>query len=53
MIALTANQAIENANSGKGGYIVFKDEWYDMDRDETSDGSDVAAEYDRLVKKKV
>jgi len=53
VIALTANTAIKNANSGKGGYMVFKDEWYDMDRDETSDGSDVAAEFDRLVKKKV
>jgi len=52
VIALTANTAIKNANSGKGGYLVFKDEWYDMDRDETPDGSDVAAEFDRLVKKK-
>ena len=52
VIALTGNVAIKNANSGKGGYIVFKDEWYDMDRDETPDGSDVATEYDRLVKKK-
>ena len=51
VIALTTNQAINNANSGKGGYIDFKDSWYEIDSDETPDGSDVAEQYNQLVKK--
>ena len=38
--------------AGKGGYIEFEDAWYDIDEDETPDGSDVANEYERLVKKR-
>ena len=51
MIALTANQAIRNSNSGKGGYIEFDDAWYEIDDDATPDGSDVNKEFDRLVNK--
>jgi predicted dehydrogenase len=51
VIALTANQAIRNSNTGKGGYIEFDDKWYEIDEDATPDGSDVNKEYDRLVKK--
>ena len=36
---------------GKGGYIEFDDKWYEIDDDATPDGSDVAKEYERLVKK--
>lgn len=49
VIALTANVAVSQANSGKGGYIEFKDAWYDVDSDETPDGSVVADEYKRLT----
>ncbi|MBM4088098.1 MAG: Gfo/Idh/MocA family oxidoreductase [Planctomycetes bacterium] len=48
VIALTSNVAIKNANSGKGGFITFDDNWYKIDRDETPDGSDVAKERTRL-----
>ncbi len=51
VIALTANTAIRRSNEGKGGYIEFKDEWYDLHNDATPDDSVVADEHDRLVKK--
>ncbi len=51
VIALTANTAIRQANEGKGGYIKFEDAWYDIHDDATPDGSVVADEYARLVKK--
>ena len=41
VIALTANVAIDNAWNGKGGYIKFNEEWYDLNHDATPDGSDV------------
>ena len=50
VIALTANVAIKRANEGKGGYIEFKEEWYDIDDDATPDGSVVADEMARLTK---
>ncbi|MFO7906751.1 MAG: Gfo/Idh/MocA family oxidoreductase [Pirellulaceae bacterium] len=51
VIALTANVAVKKANKGEGGYIQFKDSWYEVDSDETPDDSVVAEEYDRLTKK--
>ena len=39
VIALACNVAIENSFQGKGGYLQFKEEWYDIDKDETPDGS--------------
>ena len=33
VIALTATQAIENANQGEGGYIRFEEEWFDYRSD--------------------
>lgn len=48
VIALATNVAIKNANSGKGGYLQFKDEWYDIASDETPDGSTIAGENDAL-----
>jgi predicted dehydrogenase len=49
VIALTTNVAIKAANSGKGGFIEFKDEWYDINSDETSDGSDITAARQQLT----
>ncbi len=48
VIALATNVAIKNANSGKGGYLAFKDEWYDLASDETPDGSSVKEENEKL-----
>jgi predicted dehydrogenase len=48
VIALACNVAIDNANNGKGGYIQFKDEWYDIDSDETPDGSSLKDENSKL-----
>jgi predicted dehydrogenase len=50
VIALTANVAIARANAGEPGFVPFDDAWYDIDRPETSDGSSVEEEYNRLVK---
>jgi predicted dehydrogenase len=33
-IALTANIAIDNARKGLGGFLHFKEEWFDVDSDE-------------------
>jgi predicted dehydrogenase len=44
VIALTTNVAIRRANQGQSGYIEFKDEWYDINSDETPDGSSIADE---------
>lgn len=44
IIALTAKYAMNNSNQGKSGYIQFDEAWFDPDRDETPDGSDVAKE---------
>jgi hypothetical protein len=48
VIALACNVAIDNANNGKGGYIQFQDEWYDIDQDGTPDGSSIKAENEKL-----
>jgi predicted dehydrogenase len=48
VIALASNVAIENAKAGKGGYLAFKEEWYDIDNDETPDGSSVKEEIKSL-----
>lgn len=44
VIALGTNVALKNANAGKGGYLEFKEEWFDIDNDATPDDSDIAAE---------
>jgi predicted dehydrogenase len=48
VIALACNVAIESSMKGKGGYIQFKDEWYDIDHDDTPDGSSVKEENQKL-----
>ena len=50
VIALTTNVAIRNGARGDGGYIKFEDSWYDIDSDETPDGSDLKETRARLVK---
>ena len=50
VIALTSNVAIRNANKGQGGFLKFEDSWYDIDSDETPDGSDTKAERTALTK---
>jgi len=35
VIALTARLAIQRSNQGKGGYIPFKEEWFDVHSDST------------------
>lgn len=44
VIALTTNVAINKSIAGEGGYIRFKDEWFERDSNETPDGSDVEKE---------
>ncbi len=39
VIALACNVAMRNAAEGKGGYLQFREEWFDVDSDETPDGS--------------
>lgn len=50
VIALGANVALQNANAGKGGYLEYKEEWFDIDNDETPDGSDTKAEQEYMLK---
>ena len=45
VIALGTNVALKNANNPKsetGGYMRFKEEWFDIDNDATPDGSTIA-----------
>jgi predicted dehydrogenase len=51
VIALTTNFALKQSVTGKGtGYVKFKDEWYEIDRDDTPDGSTIEEEHSKLVK---
>lgn len=50
VIALGTNVALKNANSGKGGYLKFEEEWFDVDSDATPDDSDIAAETEFMKK---
>jgi hypothetical protein len=34
VIALSANIAMDNARKGRGGYLKYKEEWFDIDSDE-------------------
>lgn len=42
VIALGTNVALKNAASGKGGYLQFDEEWFQIDSDATPDGSEIA-----------
>jgi predicted dehydrogenase len=48
VIALACNVAIQNANDGKGGYLQFREAWYDINHDDTPDGSSVKYENETL-----
>jgi predicted dehydrogenase len=48
IIALTTNVAIRLANEGKGGYVQFKEDWFDLNNDSTPDGSSIADEAKNL-----
>jgi predicted dehydrogenase len=48
VIALATNVAIDNANKGKGGYLAFSEDWYDVNNDATPDGSDIKDEASKL-----
>lgn len=43
VIALTTNVTLKNSLKGEGGYTKFKEEWFDINSDETPDGSDIAS----------
>ena len=53
IIALTSNIAIQRSARGESGYVEFDEKWFDIHDDATPDGSDVKAEYDKLVNGKV
>jgi predicted dehydrogenase len=48
VIALTTNVAMRRADTGEGGFIKFKEEWFDLDHDATPDGSSISDEAARL-----
>jgi predicted dehydrogenase len=50
VIALGTNVALKNAAAGKGGYLQFQEEWFQVDSDATPDGSDIAAETEFMKK---
>ncbi len=50
VIALGTNVALKNANAGKGGYLEFKEEWFDVDSDATPDDSDIKKETEFMKK---
>jgi predicted dehydrogenase len=49
VIALTCNVAMNNSHRGKGGYIPFEEDWFDMHKAGTSDGSIVADELNAMI----
>lgn len=49
IIALTARVAMKNNLAGKGGYIQFDEDWYDMKSPKTPDGSSLETEWEKLV----
>ena len=53
VIALTTNVAMAKGARGEGGFIQFKESWFERDSDETPDGSDVNRELDSLKKWKI
>ena len=50
VIALGTNVALKNAAEGKGGYLQFKEEWFDIDNDATPDGSEIDIETEFMKK---
>ena len=50
VIALGTNVALKRAANGEGGYMQFKEEWFQIDNDETPDGSDIKTEMEFMKK---
>lgn len=50
VIALGTNVALKKAAKGEGGYMQFKEEWFQVDNDETPDGSDIKVETEYMKK---
>lgn len=50
VIALGTNVALKNAAQGKGGYLQFDEEWFDVNSDAVPDGSDIAFETENMMK---
>jgi predicted dehydrogenase len=50
VIALGANVALKNAAKGEGGYLQYKEEWFDLNSDATPDGSEIKREQDYMLK---
>jgi hypothetical protein len=50
VIALGTNVALKNAAEGKGGYLKFDEEWFEVDSDAVPDGSDIAFEKENMMK---
>lgn len=48
IIALTTNVALKKAAEGGPGYVKFEESWFDVNSDDTPDGSSVAEEMQRL-----
>ncbi len=44
VIALATKVAIDNAKQGKGGYLAFEEDWFELDNDATPDGSSIESE---------
>jgi predicted dehydrogenase len=53
VIALTTNVAIAKSRRGEAGFVLFKDEWFDRDSNETPDNSSVQEEMESLQNWKV
>ncbi len=53
IISLTTNVALKKNARGEAGYIKFEESWFDVDSDDTSDGSVVADEMQRLKDYKI
>jgi predicted dehydrogenase len=53
VIALTTNVAIQRGMKGEAGFVKFEESWFDVDSDETPDGSSVEAELKALKEWKV
>lgn len=49
VIALTTNVALKKAAKGEGGFVKFEDDWYDLNKDATPDGSSCEKEHAKLV----
>jgi len=50
VIALGTNVALKRAAEGKGGYMEFQEEWFDIDNDATPDDSKIAKETEFMKK---